>query len=106
MKFLAGVFASPSRYERRRSSAGSASVVPEAGRHRAPAGPARRLDGDARRLSGRHPDVPRVVEGRTISSTVNGTARHERRREDVNDPRGRTGSPRGAARRPEAGTAR
>ena len=38
-------------------------AVPDAGRHdRAPAGPAGRLDRDARRLSGRDPDVPRVVE--------------------------------------------
>ena len=63
-------------------------IGPQAGRDLQPPGPARRLDRCSGRLSDRQPDLPRVVErAATISSIVNGTVQHERRREDVNDAR-------------------
>ena len=89
MKILAGLFASPSKFEQMQKLGRLGQrLVLKRGVIIQPPGPARRLDGCSGRLSDRQPDLPRVVErAATISSTVNGTARHERRREDVSDAR-------------------
>ena len=63
MKFLASVFAERVAVRADAEARPVRPAVHDARWHdRAPAGPALRLDGDARRLSGRHPNVPRVVE--------------------------------------------